>query len=309
MMILSAAPVSIAQTTILTPDTSKTVSVTGHGSVSTVPDTASADVGVSIVDSDARKAKAAVDATVAKILSVAKGLGVAEVDLRTAAVNIEPRYDEKDRTRLRGYEVTQSVTATIHDLSKLDSFLDGAVQAGANRDFNVTLSSSREAALKQQALKLAIDAAKEQADAAARQLNVRLGAVRSINLNTDHDRCERRRRFSHRGPMTPAVIVTVAFSVIGVVGDYFLKLASARDQPLRTGWFYVGFVLYASTAFGWVFVMKYLKLATISVLYSVSMVLLLTTVGVVVFRESLNYSELAGIGLALASLVLLMRFA
>jgi len=109
--------------------------------------------------------------------------------------------------------------------------------------------------------------------------------------------------------MTPAVIVTVAFSVIGVVGDYFLKLASARDQPLRTGWFYVGFVLYASTAFGWVFVMKYMKLATISVLYSVSMVLLLTTVGVVVFRESLNYSELAGIGLALASLVLLMRFA
>jgi drug/metabolite transporter (DMT)-like permease len=109
--------------------------------------------------------------------------------------------------------------------------------------------------------------------------------------------------------MTPAVIVTVAFSVIGVVGDYFLKLASARDQPLRTGWFYVGFVLYASTAFGWVFVMKYLKLATISVLYSVSMVLLLTTVGVVVFRESLNYSELAGIALALASLVLLMRFA
>jgi len=109
--------------------------------------------------------------------------------------------------------------------------------------------------------------------------------------------------------MTPAVIVTVAFSVIGVVGDYFLKLASARDQPLRTGWFYVGFVLYASTAFGWVFVMKYLKLATISVLYSVSMVLLLTTVGVMVFRESLNYSELAGIGLALASLVLLMRFA
>ena len=75
------------------------------------------------------------------------------------------------------------------------------------------------------------------------------------------------------------------------------------------GWFYIGFALYASTAFGWVFVMKYLKLATISVLYSVSMVLLLTAVGVMFFRESLNYSELAGIALAVASLVLLMRFA
>ena len=106
-----------------------------------------------------------------------------------------------------------------------------------------------------------------------------------------------------------AVLVTIAFSMIGVLGDYFLKLASTRVQPLRTGWFYLGFALYASTAFGWVFVMRHLKLATISVLYSVSMVLLLTAVGVVVFRESLNHFELAGIVLAVASLILLMRFA
>jgi len=105
------------------------------------------------------------------------------------------------------------------------------------------------------------------------------------------------------------VLVTIAFSVIGVLGDYFLKLASAREQPLRTGWFYFGFVLYASTAFGWVFVMKHLKLATISVLYSVSLVLLLTAIGVVLFRESLNYFEVIGIVLAVVSLVLLMRFA
>src|SRR5262244_1928305 len=101
------------------------------------------------------------------------------------------------------------------------------------------------------------------------------------------------------GTRTIAVLVTIAFSVIGVVGDYFLKLASGREQPLRTSWFYLGFALYASTAFGWVFVMKYLKLATISVLYSVSMVLLLTAVGAAVFHEKLNSYEVAGIVLAL----------
>src|SRR6184192_4757749 len=106
-----------------------------------------------------------------------------------------------------------------------------------------------------------------------------------------------------------AVLVTVAFSAIGVLGDYFLKLSSARDQPLRTRWFYIGFAVYASTAFGWVFVMKHLKLATISVLYSVSLVLLLTAIGVLLFQESLNYFEVIGIVLAVASLVLLMRFA
>jgi hypothetical protein len=47
----------------------------------------------------------------------------------------------------------------------------------------------------------------------------------------------------------------------------------------------------------------------ISVLYSVSLVLLLTAIGVVLFQESLNYFEVIGIMFAVVSLVLLMRFA
>ena len=108
---------------------------------------------------------------------------------------------------------------------------------------------------------------------------------------------------------TLAVLVTVAFSVVGVVGDYFLKLASAQPNALRSGWFAVGFAVYASTAFGWVFVMRHLKLATIGVVYSVSMVLLLTAIGVVAFREPIGATEAAGIAMALGALVLLARFA
>jgi small multidrug resistance pump len=106
-----------------------------------------------------------------------------------------------------------------------------------------------------------------------------------------------------------AVVVTIGFSLLGVLGDYFLKLASANENSLRTLWFYIGFAVYASTAFGWVFVMKHLKLATIGVVYSVSMVLLLTAIGVVFFQESLNYYEIAGLVMAIASLILLVRFA
>ena len=107
---------------------------------------------------------------------------------------------------------------------------------------------------------------------------------------------------------TLAVLVTVAFSVLGVVGDYFLKLASAKEHSLKAAEFYIGFAIYASTAFGWVFVMRHLKLATIGVVYCVSMVLLLTAIGVVAFKESLSGYEIAGIVMALASLVLLVRF-
>jgi drug/metabolite transporter (DMT)-like permease len=108
---------------------------------------------------------------------------------------------------------------------------------------------------------------------------------------------------------TLAVVVTIAFSLVGVLGDYFLKLASEKERSLSSVWFYLGFSLYASTAFGWVFVMKHLKLATIGVVYSISMMLLLTAVGVMFFRESLNAYEVLGLILAIASLVLLIRFA
>jgi small multidrug resistance pump len=105
------------------------------------------------------------------------------------------------------------------------------------------------------------------------------------------------------------VIITIAFSVVGVLGDYLLKLASARKNPLESRWFYIGFAVYASTAFGWVFVMRHLKLATIGVVYSVSMIVLLTGIGVVFFREPLNAYEIAGLAMAIASLILLVRFA
>ena len=111
------------------------------------------------------------------------------------------------------------------------------------------------------------------------------------------------------GPKATALMVTLAFSVVGIVGDYFLKLASDQERPLASRWFLVGFALYASTAFGWVYVMGRLKLATIGAVYSVSMIVLLTAVGIVGFRETPSVPEALGLAMAVASLILLMRFA
>ena len=105
-----------------------------------------------------------------------------------------------------------------------------------------------------------------------------------------------------------AVVVAVVMSAVGIAGDYFLKRASGRPNPLATWTFLAGLVLYASTAFAWVFVMRHLKLATIGVIYSVCMILMLTAMGVLFFDESLNRYEVAGIVLAIAAIVLLARF-
>jgi small multidrug resistance pump len=106
-----------------------------------------------------------------------------------------------------------------------------------------------------------------------------------------------------------AVLATAGLSLLAVVADYFLKRASGADTPYRTLAFAIGFVIYASTAFGTVFVFKHLKLATSGVVYAVCLVLALTVVGLLGFRETLKPMEVLGIVMALGALVLLGRFA
>ena len=94
-----AAP-ALAQITFV-PDTSRVIRATGRAAISTAPDVATVTLGIWVADSDARRAKASVDSIVGKVVSLAKGLKVGDSDLRTAAVNIEPRSDPDNPTRLR----------------------------------------------------------------------------------------------------------------------------------------------------------------------------------------------------------------
>ena len=65
----------------------------------------------------------------------------------------------------------------------------------------------------------------------------------------------------------------------------------------------------AWTAFGGFFVLKYLKLYQVGVFFSISIVVLLTRVGVFQFNETLPRLEIVGLVLAVESLLLLGRFA
>lgn len=182
------APRLVAAQVTIVPDTSRVIYVTGRASSVADPDIATISLGVWVADADAKRAKSSADSTISKIVSLATGLGVRDTDLKAASVNIEPRYDSDNPTRLRGYEVTRSVTIVLRNLASLDGLLDGAVQAGANRDFDIRLASSKAEDLKREAVTRALADAKAQASAAAESLGVRVGGVRSINLSGDAGR-------------------------------------------------------------------------------------------------------------------------
>lgn len=110
-------------------------------------------------------------------------------------------------------------------------------------------------------------------------------------------------------PRQAAMLLAIGLAAAGVLADYFLKLASEHPASARSPWFWIGLGVYAAMAGGWVVVMRQLSFTEIGIVYSVATILLLTAVGTLVLGETLRPHEIAGVALALGSLVLLARFA
>ena len=100
-------------------------------------------------------------------------------------------------------------------------------------------------------------------------------------------------------------LILAAIVTLTIFGDYALKSASLRAVPHTSLWFVTGAALYALTALGWMWLMQGHSLAQIAVLYSSATILLLTGVGVVFFGETLSTRQIAGIGAALFSVVMM----
>jgi multidrug transporter EmrE-like cation transporter len=106
-----------------------------------------------------------------------------------------------------------------------------------------------------------------------------------------------------------ASLIIVGLSLVGVLGDYFIKLSGNNaERYVDLKWFIVGLIVYSSTAIGWFFVMKHIKLSTLGVIYGVTTVVALTAVGIFFFKEHLNTYEIIGIIAGVSSIILLSRF-
>ena len=111
--------------------------------------------------------------------------GVKDKDIETSQFSIYPRYEyeevveinlRKSNQILSGYEVVNVLKVTTQDLEKAGKLIDAAVDAGANDIERVTfgLTKEKEKEVKQQAMNLASNDAKEKAVALATNLGVAL---------------------------------------------------------------------------------------------------------------------------------------
>jgi uncharacterized protein len=154
------------------------ITVSGLGTVKSVPDEASFTIGLQSRGSTAREALASNSEQMGRVIAAVKSAGVAKSDIKTQDVSVSANY--ADGNRIDGYTAQNSVLVTIRDLSEAGKVLDAASNAGANEVYGPMLSRSDEDAVQAKALRDAVANARKKAEALADAAGVHLGQVTAI---------------------------------------------------------------------------------------------------------------------------------
>ena len=161
----------------------RTITVTGEGRAAAAPDMASINIGVRTEAPNAAAALRQNSADMTATIKKLKELGVADKDIQTSGLSINPRYDyEKNRSNpeVIGFTASNNVTVRLRDLSKAGSVIDQAVQSGANSLNGISFSFSDPEPLYEEARRDAVADAKGKAELLTDAAGVRLGKLLTI---------------------------------------------------------------------------------------------------------------------------------
>jgi uncharacterized protein YggE len=165
------------------PAAEKLMTVTGEAMVAVAPDMAVIRIGVTSQGKTAHEASDANAKQMTKVLAAIKGTGIADRDVQTSRLSLQPQYDpnKSGTARLLGFLVTNQVTIKIRDIGKLPVILDTAIAAGANEMSGIEFVVSEQSKLLDQARDDAIADARRKAELYAKAAGVKLGKVVAIS--------------------------------------------------------------------------------------------------------------------------------
>lgn len=159
-------------------DPERGITVAGEGKVSAAPDIATIALGVSTLRptvAEARdEAATALDAMIASM----KANGVEDRDIQTANLSIYPEYDYRnDQQILRGFRVTNTVTAKVREIDSTSKVVDDAITAGGDSTNiqSIAFSIDDPSELRTEARRQAVEDARSRAEVLADAGGVSLG--------------------------------------------------------------------------------------------------------------------------------------
>ena len=165
-------------------DPARSVHVSGTAVVNVLPDRALIQLGVQSNDRTPKQVQAKNAATISKVISAVKALGVEAKDISTDRYVIQPIYQPYDSLFIDGYRIYNIVSITMRDVDKTSDAIAAAFQAGANEVVNVEFYTSELRKYRDQAREMAMKAASEKATALSQAAGASTDCVLNINENS-----------------------------------------------------------------------------------------------------------------------------
>lgn len=175
-----------------TSPTINTISVSGHGESFAVPNIATVSFTVENTAKTVADAQKQVTTKMNDVIATLKNSGIAEKDIQTTSYDVNPKYEYQSsvcsanscppsRQILVGYSVSDSISVKIRAIDTAGNIIGILGQKNVTNISGLTLSVEDDSAVKTEARNKAIAQAKQQADALAKGLGVRLVRITSFN--------------------------------------------------------------------------------------------------------------------------------
>jgi uncharacterized protein YggE len=161
------------------------IQVSGSGTVDVPVDRAHVVFAVETEASEAREAVAENAVAMDRVLAALRALDVSGLDLETMGFNLQPQYERSsgEVPRIRAYRAVNNVSVTVDDVESVGAVIDAATGAGANRVASLRFDARDTQAARLEALRLATEEARGQAEVLAAALGYRLGPPLEVHGN------------------------------------------------------------------------------------------------------------------------------
>jgi uncharacterized protein YggE len=118
-----------------------------------------------------------------QVMSALQKAGIAAKDIQTSGLNLNAQYQYEQNLppRLTGYQASNQVTVTVHDLARLGAAVDATVTAGANQVNGISFGLDDPTAAENAARERAVKALQAKADLYARATGYRVGRLVSLS--------------------------------------------------------------------------------------------------------------------------------
>jgi len=181
---ITAAPAEAQVTTgPAQPITGTRLEITATGEATRVPDLAIISAGVVTRAPSASGALQANSARMERVLAALRRVGIAERDIQTSSINLNPEYhyQENQPPKLVAYTASNQVTIRFRDIRNSGQVLDILVAEGANQISGPSMTIERPEEALDEARTNAVAAGRARAELYARALGKRVARVISVS--------------------------------------------------------------------------------------------------------------------------------